>query len=222
MRAILATTLILLLLPGAAAAQEPAAVTTGPAEAVTHSGATLTGTVDPNGQAREYRFEFGTTATYGLQTAARTTGAGDAPEAVEADLAGLAPATTYHYRLVAGGVAGLDRTFRTAAAPTPPGIARLRASERTSTSGRVSALIDPNGSATTWYVEWGALDELRQPHGDRVAGGGLARGAGIRRARPGCRRTSGSTGASWPRTPPASAAAAARASRRRGRRAACR
>ena len=106
MRQILATILILALLPAAAAAQEPAAVTTGAAEAVAHSSATLTGTVDPNGEAREYRFEFGTTASYGVQTVARTTGAGEEPQAVSAELAGLAPATTYHYRLVAGGSPG--------------------------------------------------------------------------------------------------------------------
>jgi hypothetical protein len=165
MRLILTTILFLALLPGIAAAQEPAVVTTGPADDVTHANATLTGTVDPNGQAREYRFEFGTTASYGLQTIPRTTSAGGDPEAVSAELAGLAPATTYHFRLVADGVAGADRTFRTAAAPTPPGITRLRASERTATSGRVSALIDPNGSATTWYVEWG----LSTSFGNRTA-----------------------------------------------------
>ena len=174
MRLILATILFLALLPGVAAAQEPAAVTTGPAEAVTHSTATLTGTVDPNGQARSYRFEFGTTTAYGLQTAARTTGAGDAPEDVAGDLAGLAPATTYHYRLVADGLApGADRTFRTAAAPMPPGISGLRASERTSTSGRVSALIDPNGAATTWHVEWG----LSTSFGNRTGSESLPAGS---------------------------------------------
>jgi hypothetical protein len=155
MRIVLATILLVALLPAAAAAQEPAVVTTGPAEAVGHATATLTGTVDPNGTAREYRFEFGTTTAYGLQTAVATTEDGTEPQAVSADLQGLAPATTYHFRLVADGVEGLDRTFRTTATPTPPGIARLRASERTATSGRVSALIDPNGSATTWHVEWG-------------------------------------------------------------------
>jgi hypothetical protein len=172
MRLILATILFLALLPGAAAAQEPAAVTTGAAEAVTHSSATLTGTVDPDGQARDYRFEFGTTTAYGLQTIERTTGAGDEPEAVTAELAGLAPATTYHFRLVADNGAGADGTFRTAAAPTPPGISRLRASERTPTSGRVSALIDPNGSATTWYVEWGLLTSF----GNRTAAQSLPSG----------------------------------------------
>ena len=131
MRLILATLLLLVLLPGAAAAQDAPVVTTGPAEDVTHSGATLTGTVDPNGEARQYHFEFGTTTSYGLQTIAQTTTDGSDPEEVTAQLAGLAPATTYHFRLVADGVEGADRTFRTLAAPAPPSISRLRASERT-------------------------------------------------------------------------------------------
>jgi hypothetical protein len=172
MRHLLATILFLALLPAAAAAQEPAVVTTGPAEAVAHSSATLTGTVDPNGEAREYRFEFGTTAAYGVQTVARTTGAGQEPQAVSAELTGLAPSTTYHYRLVAGGVAGEDRTLTTAAAPTPPGISRLRASERTATSARVSALINPRGSATTWHVEWG----LSSSFGNRTGSATLPAG----------------------------------------------
>jgi hypothetical protein len=154
MRLILATLLAFLLLAATAAAQQPTVVT-GPAEAVGQTSATLTGTVDPEGVERKYHFEVGTTTAYGLQTAEQTTGAGEEPEAVKAAVEGLAPATTYHYRLVAGGVAGQDRTLRTAAAPAPPGISRLRVDEKTATSARLSAMVDPNGSATTWYVEWG-------------------------------------------------------------------
>lgn len=152
MRLILATVLALLLLPGAAAAQQ-SDVVTGPAEAITPTSATLTGTVDPNGIPRAYRFEIGTTTAYGLQTPEQTSGAGTAPETVKAGVQGLSPATTYHYRLVADDVAGADRTFTT---PALPGISRLRAADKTATSARLSALVDPNGAATTWYVEWGA------------------------------------------------------------------
>jgi hypothetical protein len=154
MRLIPLTLLCLVLLPATAAAQDPT-VDTGPAEAVGPTSATLTGTIDPEGTARSYHFEVGTTTGYGLQTPVQTTGTGTTPETVKAAVQGLAASTTYHYRLVAGGVQGQDRTFTTASVPATPGISRLRATEKTATSARLTALIDPNGSATTWYVEWG-------------------------------------------------------------------
>ena len=52
---------------------------------------------------------------------------------MQAALQNLTASTTYHFRLVADGVAGADGSFTTAAAPanpTPPGISRLRATER--------------------------------------------------------------------------------------------
>jgi hypothetical protein len=138
-------------------AQEPAVVETGPAEDVGFSTATLTGTVDPNGEVRGYHFEYGTTTAYGTSTPTAASGNGADPQTVTADLTGLAPATTYHFRLVADGapVPGLDRSFRTAASPAPPGISQLRASERKATSARVSALIDPNATRTLFHIEWG-------------------------------------------------------------------
>jgi hypothetical protein len=159
MRLMLVTLLALLLLPAAAVGQEPVVVT-GPAEGIGETSATLTGTIDPEGTARQYHFEVGTTSAYGLQTATQTTGAGTEPEPVSALVQGLSPATTYHYRLVADGVAGQDRTFVTAAAPARPWITRLRVSERTATSARISARVDPNGAPTTWYVEWGTSSSL--------------------------------------------------------------
>jgi hypothetical protein len=155
MRLLIVTLIALALLPATAAAQDPEVVT-GPAEAVGQTTATLTGTVDPNGTAHTYHFEYGTTAAYGLTTAEQSTGAGDEPVAVQAAVQALTAATTYHFRLVADGFAGVDRTFTTAPAnPTPPGISRLRATDRTATSARLSALIDPNGATTTYHVEWG-------------------------------------------------------------------
>ncbi|MGH2968396.1 MAG: fibronectin type III domain-containing protein, partial [Solirubrobacteraceae bacterium] len=92
-------------LPAAAGAQiidpTPPSTTTGAAKAVARTTATVTGTVDPNGSATGYHFEYGTTTAYGLQTPDEDAGEGDGDVAAEAPLAGLTPATTYHYRLVA-------------------------------------------------------------------------------------------------------------------------
>jgi hypothetical protein len=100
--------------------------TTNSASAVTDVGATLTGSVDPKGAPTSYRFEYGTTTAYGKTTAAAGSGSGSGSVAVGTPVSGLAPATTYHYRVVASNAAGVayggDQTFTTApagAAGTP-------------------------------------------------------------------------------------------------------
>jgi len=103
---------------GTALAAPPAA-TTGAASAVTATTATLNGTVLPNKETTTYRFEYGTTTAYGSQTPAGTT-SGNAAKAVSTDITGLAPSTTYHFRVVAtnasGTATGADARFTTPAA----------------------------------------------------------------------------------------------------------
>lgn len=83
------------------------------------TGATLNGSVNPEGQTTSYHFEYGTTSAYGKSTAAASAGAGQTPVAVSASIEGLTPATTYHVRLVATNSAGTsatpDTTFTTGA-----------------------------------------------------------------------------------------------------------
>lgn len=120
MRTTLAALLTLVLLPSAAAAATPAA-TTGGAAKVTQTSAKLTGIVDPNGTSTTAFFQYGTTPTYGSQTADVAAGSGTKNVTVTSDVTGLAPATLYHYRVVArsaGATArGADRTFRTPKQP---------------------------------------------------------------------------------------------------------
>jgi hypothetical protein len=101
----------------------PPTATTNPATAVTDAGATLAGSVDPKRAPTSYRFEYGTTTAYGQSTAAADAGSGSGGVAVAAPVSGLAPATTYHYRVVASNAAGVaqggDRTFTTAPAGAP-------------------------------------------------------------------------------------------------------
>jgi hypothetical protein len=163
MRTLLATTVALIVLAPAtatAAAADPAVVT-GSAQAGSTT-ATLNGTVDPNLEATSYHFEYGTTADYGLETPTLQAGSGDEPVPVQATVSGLTPSTTYHYRLVADGVLGLDATFQTTAStnPAPPTISRLAAADKTPTSARLTARIDPNRAATTWHAEWGTTTRL--------------------------------------------------------------
>src|SRR6266545_4680721 len=75
-------------------------VRTGSATGVTSNTATLTGSVDPNGHAATWYFQYGLTASYGLQTPTRSASSGGARSVSEA-LGSLTPAKTYHFRLVA-------------------------------------------------------------------------------------------------------------------------
>jgi len=98
--------------------------TTQAATNVALTTATLTGTSNPSGAATTYHFEWGTTTGYGQQAPVpdAAVGSDTADHAVTQTLTGLAPGTTYHYRLVAtsatGTTDGADMSFATAAAPT--------------------------------------------------------------------------------------------------------
>ena len=112
-----AAALLALAAPGVARAAAPA-VTTGAAASITLSSVTLTGTVTPNGAPVTYFFQYGPTTLYGLSTAATTA---TKKTTVAVPVAGLAPFTTYHYKLIAqrGSAVykGKDRTFKTKRQP---------------------------------------------------------------------------------------------------------
>jgi hypothetical protein len=110
-----------LLAPATASAASKPGVRTGGAVNVTPGSATLNGRVDPNNAGTTYFFQVGTTSLYGASTPPTPAGAGRNATAVSAPVTGLAPATTYHYRLVAqnrfGITKGADRTFKTQRQP---------------------------------------------------------------------------------------------------------
>jgi len=79
----------------------PPEVKTEGASNVSRSGATLAGTINPEGQITNYHYEYGPTTSYGHTTATRYAGAGTSSVATEEIISELAPGTTYYYRLVA-------------------------------------------------------------------------------------------------------------------------
>jgi endo-1,4-beta-mannosidase len=95
-------------------------VTTGSATGVTSAGATLNGTVNPEGQATTCHFDWGTTTAYGSATPDDASpGSGNSAVPVSATISGLTASTGYHFRLgcsnAAGGALGSDAAFTTSA-----------------------------------------------------------------------------------------------------------
>jgi hypothetical protein len=145
----------LLLAPAALAATAPTA-TTGPVTAVGPTTATVTGSVNPNGSPTSWYFEYGTTTSYASKTTSHSAGSGTTSVAVSADLSGLRPGTTYHYRLVAVNAAGTSRgadaILTTSSAPVA---VTGSASAITSTSATLNGTVNPEGRDTGWYFEYG-------------------------------------------------------------------
>lgn len=156
---VIAVVAVVLLAPVAVAvAASSPTVRTGAHSSVRDTSAVLHGTVDPNGSATTYSFQWGLTAAYGLGSVAHSAGRGTKAASVSASATGLIPGTVYHYRLVATNRAGLtvgaDRTFKTAGNP-PPTVATGPASQVGKNSVTMTAVVGPNKQATTWYFQYG-------------------------------------------------------------------
>ena len=173
---LVAALLCALALPATAlAALAPPTATTGAAKDVTQTSATLTATVDPNEGDTTVHFEYGTSSAYGLTSANKTVSGAD-PVAVEIPVSGLTAATTYHYRVVATNAAGVargsDHTLKTASPPAAPGATTGVARSITANSATVTGSVDPNGTATTYYFEYGTTSSLGSRTPDHSAGSG--------------------------------------------------
>ena len=118
----------------------------------------LHGTLNPNGSATTYFFQWGLTTAYGVDSVARSAGHGTKAVAVSITARALIPGTTYHYRLVAtngaGTTIGGDRAFTTAGNP-PPTVATGPASQVGKNAATVTAVVGPNKQATTYYFQYG-------------------------------------------------------------------
>lgn len=128
---------------------------TGIAVSVTTQAATLEGMVNPKGGATLVQFEFGLTTSYTSATLAQSIGTGMAGVSVSAQLSGLMPGATYHYRVVGtndlGTGQGVDRTFTTSA------VAPVAATEPATNIGisfaTLHGTVTPNDLAVTVSFE---------------------------------------------------------------------
>jgi hypothetical protein len=154
--------------------------------------ATLNATVNAEGRETSYHFEYGTSTAYGVSTAPGALPAGFEDVPVSAEVGGLLPRTTYHFRVVASNSAGTflgpDETFRT----LPPVLIDSESvSQVTSDSAVLAAQIDPLGVDTRYRLEYGSTNaygtSVPAPDGDAGSGkidyavsapiGGLSAGA---------------------------------------------
>ncbi len=136
----------------------PAVTTTAPVN-VTTSGATLRGTVNPNGAATNAYFEWSTAQDFSgaTTTATQSVGSGNADAPITQAITGLTPATQYFYRIVATNLSGTNRGLPASftAVPLPAGVTTGNATSITSTSATLSGTVDTKGVSGTAIFEYG-------------------------------------------------------------------
>jgi hypothetical protein len=136
-------------LPGV---ENPAVVNLAP------TSATLMAEVNPNRWPTVYLFEWGRSTSYGSSTVISTAigGLGNVNLPVSAPVTGLAPATTYHFRVVAtnftGTTNGPDYTFSTPDAPT---VESSFGSATGQSSAHFGARVVANSKPTAVHFEYG-------------------------------------------------------------------
>jgi hypothetical protein len=138
------------------------AAATNPATAIGHTTATLNGHLDPGGDPSitDCHFDWGTDESYG-HTAPCTEGSSfTAPADVHADLIGLHPGTTYHYRLNITGsstvvVQGADQSLTTTAFPITTDAATNLHHTDVLLNGHFDPQSDPNLDVTACSFDWG-------------------------------------------------------------------
>jgi hypothetical protein len=127
-----------------------------PASNVSTNGATFNASLDPDGKPTEYKFEYGLTTDYGLETESEDAGSGSGTTTVGTQVTSLPSGRTFHYRVVAtngdGTTVGPDQTVRIA---SPPDIQSVRVTDMTGDSAVLHADIDPVGFDTHYSFEYG-------------------------------------------------------------------
>ncbi len=116
--------------------------------------ATLKGSVNPKGEETKYYFEYGTTESYGSQTAEASVGSGTGSVEVGKEITGLLRNTAYHFRLVAknvnGAADGADQKLTTLSSVITGSAAGIIATEAV-----MHGTVNPHGLATTDQFEYG-------------------------------------------------------------------
>jgi uncharacterized repeat protein (TIGR01451 family) len=146
---------------GAASTTARPSINSFSSSGMTDTTASLAAAVTPNGVATTVFFEYGLTTGYGTTVPGQGIGNGNSPINVNANLSGLTPGTTYHYRVYAtnsvGTTFGADATFDTSA-PLPQ-VTTTAASFVTTSTTSLNGTVNPNGLPTSVYFRWGTRSD---------------------------------------------------------------
>jgi len=134
-------------------------VSTNGATSVTDVGATINGSVKPNGNETTAWFEWGTDPglTIYSTTSSQSAGSGTTSQVVGTELSGLSPGGTYYFRVAASNAIGTSKgsilSFNaTGGAPT---VTTDAATSITGEGATINGSVSPNGQETTAWFEWG-------------------------------------------------------------------
>ncbi|MGD0452862.1 MAG: NHL repeat-containing protein [Solirubrobacteraceae bacterium] len=162
---------------------------TGVASGITQTAANVSGSVTPDSTGPNsdttWRFQYGTSTSYtgSAPTTAGDAGMGTNAVAVSTALEGLAPNTTYHYRLVASN-ANADPAANAATAPqiangadhtftTPPSEPLLdQPSSLTETAVTLNGAVNPSGHRLHYSFQYGSTTAYGQSSPTEDAGEG--------------------------------------------------
>jgi hypothetical protein len=142
------------------AAQAPD-VTIDSASDITATSATINGTINPHTLSTGFHVIYGPTTAYGYTGSYAPVPPLNTPVTVSNKLTGLSANTTYHCQLVATNASGIgnsaDMTFTTlpSGGAQAPVVTVNGATSITSSNATISGTVNPNGSETGYFVQWG-------------------------------------------------------------------
>ncbi len=148
--------------PATSVAGAPEAVT-GTSASTSSSTAVVTGQVKPDGAATTYWFDYGETTAFGTRSTEQAVGSGYSLISTPAYVTGLKANTLYYFRLSARNrfatVNGATYSFMTNNNPPPQGLAptahTTSASNVSRTAVNLNGQVNPNGSSTIFWFEYG-------------------------------------------------------------------
>ena len=137
--------------------------------------ATLTGSIEPEGNPTEYHFAYGSASVTEHSSATTSLGAADfTSHSVSLPVSGLSPDTEYHFELIVSygasqTVSGGPQTFATPPA-AEPAVSTLAASGLQETEATLNGKVDPEGGTEAeYFFEWGAGSSGAYEHTTKAA-----------------------------------------------------
>jgi hypothetical protein len=136
--------------------------------------ATLTGSIEPEGNPTEYHFDYGSVSVTEHSSTPTSLGAADfTSHSVSLPVSGLLPGTEYHFELIVSygsgeTASGGPQTFTTPPAAAPA-VSTLAASALEETEATLNGKVDPEGgSEAQYFFEWGVGSSGAYEHSTKV------------------------------------------------------